>query len=347
MGSLSAHREEELLVAERAVDWLRRLETADAGERAAFTAWLKESPRHVREILLAKTWDKVLDTLDSQHRVSLDALIKQSANDVVSLNDRVKPEKPKVTGRYRRRIAGLAAAAVLLAFIAIWAPLKLWEQTYATAVGEQRAFELEDGSMIHLNARSRVKVDFSHDVRDVYLLDGQALFKVKHEALRPFRVHVNGAFIQAVGTQFDVHRLTGRTNVSVIEGKVKISTGEKAVPGPAGTPTADMASLAAGETASITANGNITRPTAVDVADATAWRQRRLVFRKQTLADMALEFNRYNRAPQLRIDGEALQARQFNGVFDADDPESLIRFLEATDGVAVDRNGGEIVIRAR
>src|SRR6266481_4318868 len=85
MGQLSAHREEELLVAERAADWLRRLDTADASERAAFVAWLKESPRHVREILLATTWDKVLDKLDSQRRVNLDALIAQGANDAVRL----------------------------------------------------------------------------------------------------------------------------------------------------------------------------------------------------------------------------------------------------------------------
>jgi hypothetical protein len=62
---------------------------------------------------------------------------------------------------------------------------------------------------------------------------------------------------------------------------------------------------------------------------------------------IAVEFNRYNREPQIRIEGEALQARQFNGVFDADDPESLVRFLESSDGIAVDRSGGEIVIHAR
>ena len=65
------------------------------------------------------------------------------------------------------------------------------------------------------------------------------------------------------------------------------------------------------------------------------------------LTDIALEFNRYNHQPQIRIEGEALQSRQFNGVFDADDPESLIRFLESSDGITVNRNKGEIVIHAR
>lgn len=84
--------------------------------------------------------------------------------------------------------------------------------------------------------------------------------------------------------------------------------------------TGSDTALVAGETASIIASGNVTHPAAVDVADMMAWWQHRLVFRKQTLADIAFEFNRYNRKPQIRVEGEALQARQFNGVFDADDP---------------------------
>ena len=351
MGQVSAHREEELLVAERAADWLRRLDTADASERAAFVAWLKESPRHVREILLATTWDKVLDTLDSQRRVDLDALIAQGTNEVVRLKvtkpGRAIDTNPKAVGTYRR-VAGFAMAAAVLATLVTWTSLRMLGETYATAIGEQRTVELKDGSTIYLNAHSQVKVDFSRELRDIYLLDGEAIFKVKHDTARPFRVHVNDAFIQAVGTQFDVHRLTGQTNVAVIEGKVNISAPGSASPASQETqPTASVTTLAAGQTATIIANRKVTLPAAVDVADATAWRQHRLVFRKQTLADMALEFNRYNRDPQIRVEGEALQAREFNGVFDADDPESLVRFLESLDGIAVDRSGGVIVVRAR
>jgi len=255
--------------------------------------------------------------------------------------------KEKAIGTYRR-VAGFAAAAVVLATLVTWTSLKMWAESYATAIGEQRTVELKDGSTIYLNAHSQVKVDFSRGLREVYLLDGEAIFKVKQDTARPFRVHVGDASIQAVGTQFDVHRLTGQTNVAVIEGKVRISASEGVSPPSQETRgIASEAILAAGETATIMALGKVTQPAAVDVADATAWRQHRLVFRKQTLADMALEFNRYNREPQIRVEGEALKTREFNGVFDADDPESLVRFLESLDGIAVDRSGRTIVIRTR
>jgi transmembrane sensor len=354
MEPMNAHRQEELLVAERAADWLRRLKNADASERAAFMAWLKESPRHVREILLATTWDKVLDSLGDPRTADLDELASKTGADVVPLNPTSngvrREEPPRVTTPLRRYPlkAGLAAAATVLMGLAIWASLRVvGDDAYTTAIGEQRVFALQDGSMVYLNAHSRLTADFSDDARDVHLIDGQAIFKVKHDAARPFRVHVNGAVIQAIGTQFDVQRLTDQTSVSVIEGKVRISAADEAATAAKSALTPKTASLVAGETASITANGNVTSPSVVNVADATAWQQRRLVFRKRSLADMALEFNRYNRAPQIRVESEALRQRQFNGVFDADDPESLVRFLEAAEDIAVDRDGEEIVIRAR
>jgi len=358
MEPMNAHREEELLMAERAADWLRRLETANPQECAAFVAWLKESPRHVREILLATTWDRVLNAIDREHRLDIDELSVRGSKDVVALNsgssprstrsapqERAKSSSPSTARRYRR-FAGLAAAAILVSF-GTWVCIGILGHTYATAIGEQRNFELEDGSMIYLSAHSRVKVVFSRDTRDVYLLGGEAIFRVKHEASRPFRVRVDSAFIQAVGTQFDVHRLADQTDVAVIEGKVRISAPDKIESAATTTQDAGVATLTAGETASIISSGRVTRPAPVDITEATAWRQRRLVFRKQTLADIALEFNRYNREIQIRVEDDTLRVRQFNGVFDADDPDSLVRFLESSDGVAVERNGSEVVIRAR
>jgi transmembrane sensor len=322
----------------------------------AFVAWLKESPRHVREILLATTWDRVLGAADRARRFDIDALLARGSNDIVVLNSgssrnatRAVPQErsPADTGvRRYRRFAGLAAAAVLVS-LATWACFGIFGHTYATAVGGQRNFELGDGSMIYMSARSKVKVDVSRSARDVYLLAGEVIFRVKHEAARPFRVHVDGAFIQAVGTQFDVHRLADQTSVAVIEGKVKISAQETEGTAAGTEQNPGTVTLVAGEASSIISSGRITQPAPVDIAEATAWQQRRLVFRKQTLANMALEFNRYNREIQIRVEGDTLRARRFNGVFDADDPDSLVRFLESSEEVAVERHGSDVVIRGR
>src|SRR5688572_30204348 len=76
----NSDRKEELLVAERAAEWLSRLKTAGPQERAAFVRWLKESRLHVREVLLATTWDTLLVHVDPRCAIDIQDLINASGN---------------------------------------------------------------------------------------------------------------------------------------------------------------------------------------------------------------------------------------------------------------------------
>ena len=351
----NSNREEELLIAERAAEWLARLNTAGPQERSAFLEWLKESRQHVREVLLATTWDTLLTHVDPDHRVDLQQLITKSSANVVPVRPgdfvvRVTDAQPRRWARWPW-LAGFGAVAAALALLVFgWSGIAMnfHPKQFATAIGEQRAFELADGSVIHLNTQSRVRVDFSEEARDVHLHEGQVIFKVKHDPARPFRVHVGQAVIQAIGTQFDVYRRADRTNVAIIEGSVQITP-----EAPSDSNTIALAQLpeririAAGESVSIVADGQITPPAPIDVVEVNAWQQRRLIFRRHTLEEIAAEFNRYNRTLQIRVEGDVLQARRFSGVFDADDPESLLTYLASDSGLVFDRQGSELVIRLR
>jgi len=59
------------------------------------------------------------------------------------------------------------------------------------------------------------------------------------------------------------------------------------------------------------------------------------------------EFNRYNAALKLRIEGVPHDAYHFGGIYDAGDPESLAQILGREPGLAVEKNAHEIVIRPR
>lgn len=353
------NREEELLVAERAAEWLSRLRTAGAQERAEFFGWLKESRQHVREVLLATTWDTLLSHLDPDHRVDVEQLMAKSSTNVVPARPGNNSSAANVAANVQTRhwarwpwLMSFAAVAAVLAVIVFgWLGIAMnfYPKQYETAVGEQRAFDLPDGSVIHLNTKSRVRVAFSAEARDVYLDEGQGIFKVKRDPARPFRVHAGQAVIQAIGTQFDVYRRADRTNVAVIEGSVQViphSSGDRS-----GAATlADLperTKIAAGEAVSIIADGQVTPPAPIDVAEVSAWQQRRLIFRRQTLEEIATAFNRYNRTRQIRVEGEALQTRRFSGVFDADDPESLLTYLATDSRLVFDRVGDDLVIRLR
>jgi transmembrane sensor len=235
-------------------------------------------------------------------------------------------------------------------------------QNFRTAIGEQRIVELQDGSLAYLNTQSHLKVRFRRAARDVLLIDGEAMFKVQRDPARPFRVHAEESVIQAIGTQFNVYERTGDVTVSVIEGIVQVSpmgrrddaqsrsvadASAPRVPANEATNAAGVARLVAGEQVLITATGGIEQQKHADIERVVAWRQRRLIFDADTLEDIALEFNRYNRTVQILIEDDAARRVRFTGVFDADDPESLAQLLERDTELELLRRGGALVVRSR
>lgn len=329
----------DLALAERAAAWIAAMEREGDEQRAAFSAWLKESPRHIEEALFAAAVAEELRGFDRDKRVDVKAILREHSINVLplatpsSLLARVRARD----SRWGSWAAGIALLAFGIASAWWWDALGpgSW-QSYTTALGEQRTVELADSSLVHLNTQSRVDVRFRDEMRDVRLVQGEALFKVHHDPAQPFRVHTDHAVIQAIGTQFDVYQHSGETRVSVIEGRVRIST-----------PQSAPQDSTAGQSASISSEGVIAPKPRLDAVSATAWRQRRLIFQADTLEHIAAEFNRYNRTPQVRIEGNAIRQMRFTGVFDADDPESLSLLLGRDPDLNLEKRAGELVISHR
>jgi transmembrane sensor len=354
--------DEDTMTAERAFEWLGRLDVADVREKEAFFKWLNRSPQNGGEMLVASSTDIVMRQLLRDKRIDVDKLLSASAN-VLALgaDSRVRPE-PKRGGRRVRFIAtlGFGLAAATAAFFIAPALMPGWfhPNEYSTSVGEQRAIELPDGSAIAINAQSSVRVAFSEHSRDVYLDAGQAMFTVAKDATRPFRVHVarsagdpsagKDTMIQALGTKFDVRRRADRTNVAVIEGVVQVHSDARQRPLDAElAEVGKLAKVAAGQAVSIESTGLITAPEPVNLSDVSAWQQRRLVFADNTLEEIAEEFRRYNRTPRIHIEGDELRGQRFSGVFDADYPEALLLYFASDSTLSVDRNGDDVIIRPR
>jgi ferric-dicitrate binding protein FerR (iron transport regulator) len=84
-------------------------------------------------------------------------------------------------------------------------------------------------------------------------------------------------------------------------------------------------------------------PKKVNVAAATAWTRRELVFEFTPLAQVADEFNRYNER-RLIVEGERLRAFKITAMFRSTDSGSLIHYLESMPGVRVEQNDETVVI---
>jgi transmembrane sensor len=103
--------------------------------------------------------------------------------------------------------------------------------------------------------------------------------------------------------------------------------------------------LAAGEQVTVVKD-RASAPRVANVEAATAWTQHQLVFDSATLAEVAHEFNRYNRR-QLVVADQGLESVLINGVFSSTDPAALLRFLRAQSDLEVQETGTEVRIVRR
>jgi transmembrane sensor len=349
---------------EEAAEWFVdfREGDVDAAGRRRFAQWLRTSPEHMRAYLeLAAIYNEG-PGLDPEHR--WDAAEVTGTN-VVTL-DGVPTEPILVASPVARTplrfYYAIAASFVVAIALVTW----VYSQRglYTTEVGEQRSITLSDGTNVELNAKTRLRVMFSDHARVVRLIEGQALFQVTKDPSRPFIVESEDTRVRAVGTAFDVYRRPTGTTVTVVEGRVAVTSSSpmptsRADAGAASNATTGSASatshaiearageflLAAGEQAVVTPGATL-RPEKPDIAAATAWTQRRLVFAATALSQVAEEFNRYN-PRRLTIEGPELQTLQITGIFSSTDPDALVRFLKVRSDIVVTESADEILVTRR
>lgn len=363
-------RQLETLHAQQASAWLESLRRPNPGAEARFVSWLKQSPRNVRDFLIMLSLDHALSEIDADRVRNIEILVAQAHPRLAALPLRDGARAADSGAPRRRSLAALAgrssrrrlcalAAGLLITAVGAWAWVvhsrSGWTQ-FETATGEQRTFELPDGSVVYLNTHSHVAIHFAAHTREVRLLNGEALFRVHHDTSRPFRVSTDDAVVQAVGTQFDVYRREDGTVISVIEGRVNVTP---ALPSSASAPAsasegsaaalpqkAPGRMLAASQEARVSHAGSVSIREVNNVTDSVAWRERRLIFNDQTLGQIVGEFNRYRSNP-IRLEGPGVSARTYTGVFDADDADSLVEVLARDPALSVDQSPAGIVVRLK
>jgi transmembrane sensor len=331
------------VIAEEAADWLVRLSSNDATaqEQREFVAWLKRSPVHLGVYLgVERTWAS-LGQVDAGRRIDVAALLAAPDTNVVHRGSSPPPVRVRV--RSRSVITAFAASAVLACAGLIWFQLQ-FANRFTTGVGEQRTLRLSDGSTVVLNTDTTVRVSFTDAVREVRLLHGEALFNVTKNPARPFRVRSDEVVAQAVGTSFVVRRMPTETVVTVIEGEVAVvDYAQLNVASPMVLPELAV-HVTAGTRADVADNEKIRTASVANPAAVTAWRSGRLIFDGEPLTKVIAEFNRYNEV-QLVLENSQLSDEPISGVFDADQPLALARFLERSGAIEpIQPSGGSIAL---
>ncbi|MEM9389496.1 MAG: FecR domain-containing protein [Bacteroidota bacterium] len=151
-------------------------------------------------------------------------------------------------------------------------------QTVETKRGEKRTVILSDGSTIRMNYETEVRVPekFEGNERVVYLT-GHAHFDVARNPEKPFIIYTEDTKTQVLGTSFDINtKAADETEIIVTSGKVAFSEKDK---------LDNLVTLTLNDRALLGSDKSITTGK-VDALSLTAWKDNRLVFNGQTLAEI-------------------------------------------------------------
>lgn len=299
-----------------AAAWVARLGASDVGsdamaaDLAEFDAWLAAAPAHAaayrRTIALWHEFDaaapQVRDELAERHA---------AAGRVV---------RPAF-GHPRRRFLFAGAAAAVAAGLVVVVALpptapapEATHQTFATARGQHQHITLADGSVIDLNAETKLTARMNGAERRITLAEGEAVFDVASDKTRPFTVDTAQGAVRVVGTQFDVKSRDGELTVTVARGKVAVR--------PAGAdPAAEPVFLTPGMQLSL-GGAKAEAVAHVDPQATFAWREGRLVYRDQPLTAVVADLNRQF-PEQIAIGDPSLEKIRITGVIVLDNPQAV------------------------
>jgi transmembrane sensor len=316
-------------IEQRAAEWLARCDSGlSAEEQSALSAWLAADPRHLGAYARAQA---VMAQLDRAGAGGADALRR-------AVRALPAPDRDALISRRRALWAASAAAGVAAAGAGLaWGPLLLGRERYSTGLGETREVVLPDGSLMTLNTASSVLVHYGRDERRIILKSGEALFDVARNKARPFIVEASDTLVRAVGTSFTVKLLPQEAiKVLVREGVVEVKRPE--------TPEAEAVKLGANAVAVAPARAptSTAQLTQVQVTRDLAWREGRIAFDNQTLADAAREFSRYSDIRILVAPGAENQT--ITGLYVANDPVGFAKAAALSLGLRAEIRNRDILL---
>lgn len=302
-----------------ALDWVIRLRDPGFDAWDAFEAWLSSDPAHAELYQRLAVADQDLeDVLPAAEPLQIAAAVAAPAEaDVVAFpNGRTRPN--------RRAWIGGAIAASLAVLVGV-GMVDRQPALYPveTAPGARQVVTLEDGSKIALNGGTRIILDRKNQ-RYATLERGEALFDVVHDDEAPFKVAVGDATLVDVGTRFNVLREGRATAVQVAEGAVVYN------------PEAEAVRLDAGRALRAIDGETQLAMTAVAPEAVAGWREGRLIYDGQTMAEVAADLARWS-GQAVRADPR-VAGQRFRGVLSLADGEDIVRLGPLLD-VEVRRSG--------
>ncbi|WP_458130310.1 FecR domain-containing protein [Pseudomonas sp. Z2-11] len=292
-------------IVEQAIQWLVRLRFNQADEQTqrTFEHWLQQCPEHVL------AWQRV-ETLGDEFSGVPAQLARQT----------LEGTHHGMRRRESLKLLGLLATVSTAAWLGRdYTPVPAMLAQQRSSTGEQRRFQLDDGSLIQLNSDSAVDSDFDAQRRLIILRRGEIIVNVgadRHSPqARPFWVQSRDGIMRAQSSRFLARELDDGTLVSAQEGSVTVFLGSSQTPA--------SRSVQAGSQLLFSSSG--TRMFRDNGLDLWSWGDGVISARNMRLNDFIVELSRY-RPGVLRCAEEVADLR-VSGTFQLADNDQVLALV--------------------
>ena len=306
-----------------AARWLVKLQRPDLSPRQLlrWSKWL-ESPGN-RE---------AFDALEPIWRV-----IHPPAGD--QLRELTPPSSPyKWYGSFGSRLAAFAGSLVLAGVLLLLAQDYIQsEHVVTTGASQLHHRTLPDGTAVHVDAHSKVEVEYTDDARIVHVYEGDAVFDVAKDPKRPFIAKTQWVDVLAVGTRFGVS-VGAVVTTTVSEGVVKVTSHHGNV--------RKTVTVKAGEELRVSGGGlGLLHIARVDAERKLQWTSGWLMLGGLTVSESVRQMNRRNRM-QIVLESPRLGEQVITfGRVKVDSPESYAKAVADQYHLQVDIDRKNGVIR--
>ncbi|RNL53972.1 FecR family protein [Pedobacter jejuensis] len=238
------------------------------------------------------------------------------------------------TGRIFKMWYRYAAAAVVVGILFCIGILYSvnYKVDIETPFGQLKDITLPDGSIVTLNANSRIKYDKTwskNDIREVWI-SGEAFLKVNHlhqtgkiKNYERFIVHTGAVNVEVLGTSFNVNDRRGRTEVALLEGKISLDLKTGGI---------KPLILAPGDIAEYTNGKLLKKP--INVAEYASWKDGKLYFRNVRVAKIFDYFEDIY-GYKVVVDDPKILEKRLSGNLSARDRDVLFKAIGVTLNISI------------
>ncbi|MGV3529748.1 MAG: FecR family protein [Flavisolibacter sp.] len=244
---------------------------------------------------------------------------------------------------FRKYVVAAAVVLVVLAsagwFFFIYNP----RVTVQTAYGQLDTLKMPDASVIKLNAHSTIRYLSrwkNGSPREVYL-QGEAWFDVQHvqneNGLTPFMVYTDKVSVQVTGTVFNVKERRGRTEVSLEQGRVKVSLRRD---------TTQTIVMRPGDLVVYDHNTDELKKVTEDPAYHVDWTERKLLTNKTPVATILQELEEIYGYEVVLMD-TSIGSRKIDGVLPIRNEANTLFILSNMLNIDIEKQGRKLIISNR